>query len=226
MAAYYSVFLQSDTDIPQNAPFVAFASGGVVLAARVRLNDATSDTENPVDGPRSVGSGASVHGSLTASAISGLTIGHQYRYRADGSNTGGTSSVNIGYYAGAKVIIFDGNGGSGGPGNTVVYWAIDSARTLFRIDIPSTVPTRPGYTFLGWAASSTATTARWTAGQTGETIDTDTLYAVWQRDVPPLKLKVGGAWKTASDVLVKVNGAWKPVITIKEKVGGTWKDAA
>ena len=49
--------------------------------------------------------------------------------------------------------------------------------------IPSTEPTRSGYTFLGWSKYSSASSATYTAGDTvSVTYDDLTLYAVWQEN--------------------------------------------
>jgi uncharacterized repeat protein (TIGR02543 family) len=58
-----------------------------------------------------------------------------------------------------------------------------STSSTLLFTIPSTEPTRSGYTFLGWSKSSTATSATYTAGDTvGVTYDDLTLYAVWQEN--------------------------------------------
>ena len=59
-------------------------------------------------------------------------------------------------------ITYNANGGSGGPG-TVNHTFTDQG-SAFATTLSSTKPTRSGYTFLGWSASSTATTASYTAG--------------------------------------------------------------
>ena len=51
--------------------------------------------------------------------------------------------------------------------------------TYPRATIPSTKPTRSGYTFKGWADSSTASSPNYTAGQQIELDSNKTLYAVW-----------------------------------------------
>lgn len=44
----------------------------------------------------------------------------------------------------------------------------------------STIPTRTGYTFLGWSESATATSATYTAGTAYTLTSAKTLYAVWK----------------------------------------------
>ena len=69
---------------------------------------------------------------------------------------------------------FNANGGSGAPG-AISHWE------GYNVTIPETVPTRPGYTFLGWSKSETATTADFLPGvEYGYPLyTTTTLYAVW-----------------------------------------------
>lgn len=92
----------------------------------------------------------------------------------------GTASVSNAYAVSAKTshtITFDDNGGSGGPGSTTKWINEDLA-------IPSAVPTRSGYTFLGWSRSSSATSAEYQPGQTyyGTADTAYTLYAIWSLD--------------------------------------------
>ena len=69
-------------------------------------------------------------------------------------------------------VTYDANGGSGAP----------SAQTKTHgrnLTLSSTVPTREGYDFLGWATSSTATTATYLPGSNYGSNSAITLYAVW-----------------------------------------------
>lgn len=70
-------------------------------------------------------------------------------------------------------ITFNANGGSGAPSKQTKWYG----ETL---TLSSTKPTRTGYIFKGWAASSTATSATWSAGGSYTKNESDTLYAVWQ----------------------------------------------
>ena len=88
-----------------------------------------------------------------------------------------TSSVTYDFYATWEHVnvtcTFNANGGSGAP-NPITHWG------GYSIDIPSTVPTRSGYTFVGWALSADATSASYYAGQQEVPLYGNvTLYAVW-----------------------------------------------
>jgi len=77
------------------------------------------------------------------------------------------------------ILIYDANGGSGAPASPSYGPTADTDHTF---DISTTIPTRPGYRFLGWSASSSATSAQYTAGSSVKvTSESATLYAVWQR---------------------------------------------
>lgn len=81
---------------------------------------------------------------------------------------------------GSHTVTFNANGGSGGPGSTTKWEYEDLA-------IPSTVPTRTNYKFLGWSTSAAGTVA-YEAGKTysGTPDSNYTLYAVWKLlYVPP-----------------------------------------
>ena len=100
-----------------------------------------------------------------------------YPVKADGwtdsvlQNYGGTISW---CKYGSFRIEFDANGGSGAPeAQTKTYGE--------PLNLSSTVPTREGYRFLGWATSSTATSAQYQPGESYTEEDDATLYAVWAR---------------------------------------------
>ena len=70
-------------------------------------------------------------------------------------------------------VRFNANGGSGAPSAVTKYYKNS-------LTLPTTVPVRSGYRFLGWSASSGAATPSYSAGGT-YTADNDiTLYAVWE----------------------------------------------
>lgn len=78
-------------------------------------------------------------------------------------------------YASTSLIIvsYNANGGSGAPVSQLKYYG----KTL---TLSSTIPTRNGYIFKGWSASSTATSASWSAGGSYTKNAPIILYAVWE----------------------------------------------
>lgn len=71
-------------------------------------------------------------------------------------------------------VRYNANGGTGAPGNQTKTWG-------YVLTLSTQVPTRTGYTFLGWATSSTAVTAQYQPGGSYGADADVTLYAVWSR---------------------------------------------
>lgn len=99
---------------------------------------------------------------------------------ADGSGVYATKTITVSNPSYSYYLYYDANGGSGAPSTQSKTSSSTSSNFLFTIS--STVPTRSGYTFLGWSTSSTATTASY---QPGGSVYVDyndlTLYAVWKQ---------------------------------------------
>lgn len=88
-----------------------------------------------------------------------------------------TANASVTLYAVWKAntwtISYNANGGSGAPGAQTKTYGVT-------LKLSSTRPTRTNYNFLGWATSSTATSAQYQPGGSFTTNATTTLYAVWQ----------------------------------------------
>lgn len=91
------------------------------------------------------------------------------------------TSLITNYYV---TLYFDANGGSGAP-SAQTYMGTSQ---YISVTIPGTIPSRSGYTFLGWSTSSTATSPSYYAGVTYSNWWASTsssygltLYAVWQK---------------------------------------------
>ena len=100
----------------------------------------------------------------------------------DGSNT---TYYTVKQDAGRFLVTFNANGGTGGPGSQYKTYGAS-------ITISGTLPTRSGYTFLGWSASSTATSPTYYAGGTYSDLSSSSLYAVWQRNTCLVTLHANG----------------------------------
>lgn len=98
-------------------------------------------------------------------------------YQPGGKYTVSSSSPSVTLYAVWKIktytISYNANGGSGAPSSQTKTHGTN-------LTLSSTKPVRTGYNFLGWATSSTATSATYSAGGSYTKNETVTLYAVWQ----------------------------------------------
>ena len=70
-------------------------------------------------------------------------------------------------------VSYNANGGTGAPSSQTKWHSIT-------LTLSSTIPTRSGYTFLGWARSATATQIDYKAGAFFGYNEDTVLYAVWQ----------------------------------------------
>ena len=73
-------------------------------------------------------------------------------------------------------LTYNANGGNGAPGNQTGSGYVS---------VSNSKPTRTGYTFLGWATTSNATSAQYDAGSLINLDKNITLYAVWQKNETP-----------------------------------------
>ncbi len=100
-----------------------------------------------------------------------LTAGTTYYYGVSYYSSTETGSIPI-VFGKVYTISYNANGGSGAPSAQKKDY--DKTATL-----SSTIPTRSGYVFEGWATSSTATIATYQPGDIYSTEADTTLYAVW-----------------------------------------------
>lgn len=75
-------------------------------------------------------------------------------------------------------LSYNANGGSGAP-SAQSATVTTSGTPSYTFTIPTTKPTRTGYAFAGWATSSSASSAQYSAGGTITISANTTLYAVW-----------------------------------------------
>ena len=92
---------------------------------------------------------------------------------------GNQTIVNKQVTVSSYTVTYNANGGSGAP-------ASQTAISGINLTLSSTVPTRSGYTFLGWSTDSNATTATYAKGATYTANKSVTLYAVWEA-IGPIK---------------------------------------
>lgn len=106
-------------------------------------------------------------------------------YSAGGSYTSNSAAT---LYAVWKLnswtVSYNANGGSGAPSNQTKNHGTD-------LTLSSTIPTRTGYIFKGWATSSTGSVA-YAAGATYTSDSAVTLYAVWEAEVYTISFDANG----------------------------------
>ena len=96
---------------------------------------------------------------------------------------------------------YDANGGTGAPASQT-HTATSKYEGSYTFTISSQVPTREGYTFLGWSTNPNATTADRQPGGSIVVTGTTTLYAVWETKTPPQPDKPG---KPTEDDIINNN---------------------
>ncbi len=109
-------------------------------------------------------------------------------------------------------VSYNANGGTGAPSSQTKSHGVP-------LTLSSTIPTRTGYTFIGWSTSATANTATYAAGGAYTTNSNATLYAVWKiREynvsydanggigAPPPQTKTHGVSLTLSSVVPTMTG--------------------
>lgn len=82
-------------------------------------------------------------------------------------------------------VNYNANGGTGAPSAQTKTHGKD-------LTLSSTKPTRTGYTFVGWATSSSATTAQYSAGSVYSDNKAITLYAVWRKQTFTITYNANG----------------------------------
>lgn len=132
--------------------------------------------------------------SATWSTTTGVSNGWIYGY------WGQTVNLYMIWKADTYTISYNANGGSGAPSAQTKTYGVN-------LTLSSTVPTRTGYTFLGWSTSSTATSATYSAGGTFTSNATTTLYAVWKNNTYTVTLNANGGTVSTGSVTVTYDGS-------------------
>lgn len=109
------------------------------------------------------------------------------------------------------IITYDGNGSDGGTVPTPQPKDHGTA-----IILSTNVPTRTGYTFLGWGMTSTATAANYQPGDPYSVDGNIKLFAVWQKNTYTVSLPTGQGYSinTAQSTTVTHGGNFEFTVTV------------
>ncbi len=121
------------------------------------------------------------------------TYKYEAQFRFEKWNDGTTNLATAPYICKFDVVTtitidtvhYDANGGEGAPARQSKY---DGEAITLRTE----VPTREGYTFLGWALSATATEVDYQPGESFNSATGVTLYAVWKADTYTITYDANG----------------------------------
>lgn len=123
-------------------------------------------------------------------------------YSAGASYTGNAAlTLYAKWQAVTYAVTYNANGGSGAPSSQTKTYGTS-------LTLSSTRPTRTGYEFLGWATSSSATTATYQPGATYSTNAALSLYAVWRLSYAPPTITGATAWRCDSGGTAADDGAY------------------
>ncbi len=119
-------------------------------------------------------------------------------YQPGGNATISTDTTFYAIWAPVRTLSYDGNGGGQVPGVDTCH--ANDTTSGCNISATAAEPEREGYNFLGWADSSTATSAAYHGGDTITLSASKTIYAVWQIVVSNISLgfNLGGGEGTVA----------------------------
>lgn len=172
---------ESHPTATSNIPFSSWSLSGGGSINSTTANP-TTYTYGTSDGALTASYGTAESIILRSASRDGLVaFGGWYTEPDGGERVGGgadsyTPTKDITLYAHwipIYTITYNPNGGSGEPNSQLKTHGV-------ALTLSSTIPTRGGYNFLGWATTDTAISAEYSAGATFTTDADTTLYAVWE----------------------------------------------
>ena len=172
--------------ITSNSSYVSGTKTSSTVYVTVPAKDSYTIAYNANGGTGAPTEQTKWHGTaLKISTTEPTRSGHKFQGWATSSTGGVVYAAGDNYTADASVtlyavwkadtytITYDVNEGTGGPTTQTKTYGVD-------LTISSEKPTRTNYNFLGWSASSTASTATYEAGSKYTANAPITLYAVWE----------------------------------------------
>ena len=145
------------------------------------------------------------------------TFNGWYTSSSGGSYVGGSgTTINAKTYSGRTLyahgnppsydhyLHYNANGGSGAPSSQ----SITTSSSGYTFTVTYSKPSRSGYTFLGWATYSSASSPSYTGGDNIYVSGSTTLYAVWQKPNNPPRITISpnsnSTWKKKHTVTVSI----------------------
>ena len=107
---------------------------------------------------------------------------------SSGTETSGTTNKTVSAKT-SYTVSYNANGGSGAPGNQTKWYSED-------LNLSSTIPTRPGYTFNGWNTNSSGTGTNYSSGAKYTSNAALTLYAKWTINTYTVSYNANGGSST------------------------------
>lgn len=197
-----STTIYATSPSPTQAPSSYIGSGSTTVTYNDSNSHATSITVTCSS--TDLSSGGTYYLWIQSDSLSQI----HYGSKPSGSLTGTLATFTITYNA---------NGGSNAPASQTKTYGTN-------LTLRTNVPTRTGYTFLGWSTSSTATSATWAAGGTYSTEASNTLYAVWKINSYTYTLGTGtGVTTTGSTASGSKNYGTTITLKATANTGYTWK---
>ncbi len=205
---------------------IAYDDATIMLKAS--LNPSVSDVSYSLSGTRMITSGGSSLLTLNDSNRNPSAVdvtsktsfsysGNVSVYRMAGgvtygnaSNISGSTTITSPFYT----LTYNANGGSGAPSAATVCKGVAYA-------LSTTKPTRTGYSFQGWATSSSATTASYAAGAAVNFSANTTLYAVWKAELTTISASNGTIGTALTITLTQQGSSYSYKHDVKWTINGT-----
>ena len=134
---------------------------------------------------------------------------------SDGYGGSQNSSYSLNYTSPFFTISYNANGGSNAPASQTALRGIATG-------LSNSVPTRNGYTFLGWDTNQAATTATYNPGSSISVTADTTLYAIWKAELTTISASDGTIGSTVPITLTQQGaGPYSYKHTVKYTINGT-----
>lgn len=181
-----------------------------VSGTTTKITDKTMSVKNPGTGAYYQEYINTTRTYTKGTSAASKTISNKITFSSSSYFSGMSATVSFSFTVPAKptyTISYNANGGSGAPGNQTKTYGVT-------LTLSTTKPTRTGYTFKGWATSSTSTTVAYAAGASYTGNANLSLYAVWQINTWTVTYNANGGsgsianqTKTYNQALTLSNGA-------------------